>query len=61
MRSSSRIAFAIALAVLSCGVRPVMTQTQATAQTADFQIYTKFRAWATKLPPGTSDSDAEKQ
>ena len=59
MRSWSRVAFAIALAVLSCGVRPVMTQAPTAAQTADFDVYTKFRAWVTKQPPGASDADIE--
>ena len=57
MRSSCRVAFVIALVVSLCGVRPVLTQTQTAAQTAEFEIYTKFRAWVTRLPPDASRTD----
>jgi len=59
MRSSSRLAFVIALAVLACYASPVRTQTaaQTQARATDAEIYANFRAWVTKLPPDAQQTD----
>jgi len=59
MRSSSRLAFVIALAVLPCYASPVRTQTaaQTQARATDAEIYANFRAWVTKLPPDAQQTD----
>ena len=52
MKSPSRLAFVIALTALSSNALPLLTRTQAQAQTqappTDAEIYSSFRAWVTK-------------
>jgi SAM-dependent methyltransferase len=56
MRSLSRFGFAIFLALISLSMHPGPVQTQSSGQATEAQIYEKFRAWVTKLPPEARQS-----
>ena len=57
MKSFSRLALAIFLAITSLALRPGLAQTQSSGQTAEVQIYEKFRAWVTRQSPEARQSD----